>query len=94
MKTDRFKLEERIMRAWSTSDDIEDFITRYYELPKKMSEDEVFNVVWGIKEMHDTRMQLLMDMFARVFKLDEYAPDEVKELRRSIFDNQEGECND
>ena len=86
MKSDRFKLEERIIRAWATSDDIEDFITRYYEYRERMSEDEVFNLVWGIKEMHDTRMKILMETFKQVFYLDEYKP-------RHNF-NEEGECND
>lgn len=95
MKSNQCKMEDKIMRAWATSDDIEDFITHYYEGRKRMTEDEVFNVVWGIKELHDIRMQQLMDLFCRTFQLDEYAPDEVKELREQIFNNlHEGECND
>ena len=82
----RFKLEERITRAWSTSDDIEDFIVRFYEHKDRMTDDEVFNLVWGIKEMHDTRMKILMETFKQVFYLDEYKP-------CHNFD-QERECND
>ena len=95
MKSNQTKLEDKIMRAWATSDDLEDFIMHYYEGTKRMTEDDVFNVVWGIKELHDIRMQQLMDLYCRTFQLDEYAPDEIKELREQIFNNlHEGECND
>ena len=97
MERNQTKLEDKIMRAWSTSDDLEDFITHYYEGTKRMTEDEVFNVVWGIKELHDIRMQQLMDLYCRTFQLDEYAPDEIKELREQVFNfnfHNQGECND
>lgn len=89
MKTDRFKLEERIMRAWTTSDDLEDFIMRFYEHQTRMTDDEVFNVIWGLKELHDIRMDQLMDTFKRVFQLDEYSP-----VAKQFFNDKEGECND
>lgn len=83
------------MRVWATSDDLEDFIMEYYEGEKRMTEDDVFNIIWGLKELHDVRMKRLFDTFKRTFQLDEYAPDEVKELREQIFNNlHEGECND
>lgn len=82
------------MRSWATSDDIEDFIMRFYEGETRMTDDEVFNLVWGIKELHDTRMEALMDVFKRVFELDQYSPKCTKELRESIFNNHEVECND
>lgn len=81
------KLEDRIMRAWATSDDLEDFIMEYYEGETRMTEDDVFNIVWGLKELHDVRMKRLFDVFKRTFQLDEYAPDEVKELREQFFNN-------
>ena len=97
VKTDRFKLEEKIYRVWSTSDDIEDFINQFYEGERRMTDDEVFNVVWGIKELHDIRCNMLFDIFKRTFQLDEYAPDEIKELSEQIFTNRndkEGVCDD
>ena len=97
MQSNQIKMEDKIMRAWATSDDLEDFIMHYYEGTKRMTEDEVFNVVWGIKELHDIRMQQLMDLYCRTFQLDDYAPDEIKELREQIFNfdhSNQGECND
>ena len=95
MKSPQIMMEEKIMRVWATSDDIEDFIMHFYEGTNRMSDDDVFNVVWGIKELHDIRVQQLFDAFKRAFHLDEYAPDEVKELREQFFNNiPQGECND
>ena len=95
MKSPQNLMEDKIMRVWATSDDLEDFITHYYEGTKHMTDDEVFNVVWGIKELHDIRMQQLFEAFKRAFQLDEYAPAKVKELREQIFNTiHQGECND
>ena len=95
MKSPQNLMEDKIMRVWATSDDLEDFITHYYEGTKHMTDDEVFNVVWGIKELHDIRMQQLFEAFKRAFQLDEYAPDEIKELREQFFNSiHQGECND
>ena len=92
------KLEDKIMRVWATSDDLEDFIMQYYEGSERMTDDEVFNTIWGLKELHDIRVKQLFDVFKRTFQLDEYAPPEIKELRERIFresfDKPEGECND
>lgn len=91
----QFKMEEAIMRVWGTSDDLEDFINEYYEGESRMTEDEVFNVIWGLKEMHDIRVKRLYDVFKRTFQLDEYAPDEIKELREQFFKSldKDGDCN-
>jgi len=96
MKPDFIKLEEKIYRVWATSDDLEDFINQYYEGEVPMSQDDVFNIVWGLKEMHDIRCKQLFDIFKRTFQLDEYASDEVKELREQIFNklDKEGVCDD
>jgi hypothetical protein len=96
MKSDRFKLEEKIYRAWSTSDDLEDFVNQFYEGESRMTDDEVFNVLWGLKELHDIRCKQLFDIFKRTFQLDEYASDEIKELREQFLKTaeKEGVCDD
>jgi len=98
MKSPQILMEEKIMRVWATSDDLEDFIMQYYEGTKRMTEDQVFNVVWGIKELHDIRMEQLFDAFKRAFELDEYRPEEMKKYDDVLFNfdltNQSGECND
>lgn len=86
------KIEDKIMRAWSTSDDLEDFIMHFYEGRKRMTEDEVFNVIWGLKELHDIRCQQLFEVYKQVFQLDEYNPDANSFFNRQY--DKEGECND
>lgn len=91
MKSPQIQLEEKIMRVWATSDDLEDFIMQFYEGSSRMTDDEVFNVIWGLKELHDIRMNQLFDAFKRAFQLDEYRPEELK-MRFPTYEKEE--CND
>jgi hypothetical protein len=51
-----------------------------------MTEDEVSNMIYGIKQMHDMRMEKLYEMFRKVHKLDEYCTDPVKlAARKKVF---------
>jgi hypothetical protein len=86
-KLDYFDLETVIHQAWQTSEDIDLFIQQYYDGPRPMTEDEVFNVVHGIKLLNDMRMEKLFDMYRRIFELDEYASDEVKAYREKVLSN-------
>ena len=84
-KLDYFDLEDVILQAWQTSEDIDLFIQQYYDGPRPMTEDEVFNVVYGIKMLNDMRMEKVFDTYRRIFELDEYASDEVKEYRERVL---------
>lgn len=86
------KLEDKIMRVWSTGDDLEDFVLQFYEGSERMTEDDVFNIVWGLKELHNIRCKQLFDTYKRVFQLDEYNPEAVDFFNRQY--DKEGECND
>ena len=68
-------LEDAIYLAWRTSDDLEMFFKHYGDNPKPMTEDEVLNVLLGLKMLHDMRMESLMDMMCKVHKLNEYCDD-------------------
>jgi len=65
-------LEDAIYKAWQTSDDLEMFFKHHGDHPKPMTEDEVSNMIYGIKQLHDIRMEALMDMLCRVHKLNQY----------------------
>jgi benzoyl-CoA reductase/2-hydroxyglutaryl-CoA dehydratase subunit BcrC/BadD/HgdB len=69
------ELEDAIMMAWRTSDDLEMFFKHHGDHPKPMTEDEVSNMIYGIKQLHDIRMEALMDMMCRVHKLNQYTTD-------------------
>ncbi|HJO55250.1 MAG TPA: hypothetical protein QF423_01100 [Candidatus Scalindua sp.] len=60
-------LEDKIMSAWSTADDIDTFLYRYLDSPAEpLSEDDISNTLIGIKTLHDQRCQKLWDAFEKV----------------------------
>lgn len=69
---DRFDLESAIMAAWQTENDLELFIEQYYDGSKIMSQDDVANVLIGLKELHSLRMNKLWDTFTKTYKLDDH----------------------
>jgi len=79
-------LEDAIYKAWQTSDDLEMFYKHHGDNPKPMTEDEVSNMIYGIKQLHDMRMEALMDMMCRVHKLNQYTTDpETLANRERVF---------
>ena len=74
----KIDLESAIMLAWQTSDDIELLFKHYGDHPVPMSEDEVLNVLLGIKVLHDLRMESLMDKYCQKMELNQYCTDPEK----------------
>ena len=86
----RSKLEDAIQTAWQTSDDIDLLFKRYLDAPEPMTEDDVANVLLGIKVIHDMRCEALMDTYCRVFELNQYCTDpEQLAAREFLFGNKE-----
>lgn len=83
---DSIDLESAIMVAWQTSDDIDLLFKHHGDHPVPMTEDEVGNALWGIKVLHDMRMEKLMDSYCRKFELNQYCtdPDQLA-ARNAIF---------
>ena len=80
-------LEDAIYLAWRTSEDLELFFKHHGDHPKPMTEDEVSNMIYGIQQIHDMRMEKLFDVFKRVHKLDEHCTDPKKlEARERLFE--------
>ena len=76
-------LEDAIYLAWRTSDDLELFYKHHGDHPVAMTEDEVSNMIYAMKQLHDMRMEKLFDTFKRAFQLDEYTTDPVKLSERA-----------
>jgi hypothetical protein len=76
--SDRNDLEQAIMVAWQTADDIDLLYKHHGDAPKPMTEDEVATALLGIKALHDMRMEKLMDTYCRKMELNEYCTDPVK----------------
>ena len=81
-------LEDAIYLAWRTSDDLDLFFKHHGDHPKPMTEDEVSNMIYGIKQIHDMRMEKLFEVFRKVHKLDEYCDDPEKLAAREHMKNQ------
>ena len=81
----RIDLESAIMVAWQTADDIELLYKHHGDHPKPMTEDEVGNALWGLKVLHDMRMEALMDTYSRKFELDQYCIDPDKLAAREAL---------
>ena len=78
-------LESAIMLAWQTSEDIDLLYKHHGDHPVPMTEDDVANALWGIKVLHDMRMEKLMDTYCRKFELDQYCTDPVKLAAREAM---------
>lgn len=74
----RIDLEQSIMVAWQTVDDIDLLLRHYSDAPKPMAEDEVANALLGLKVLHEMRMQALMDTYEQKFELNQYCTDPEK----------------
>jgi hypothetical protein len=75
----RFDLEEAIMQAWQTEQDLKLFLEYYMDASEAMSEDEVANTVLGIEKIHSIRMSKLWQVYKQTFKLDEYSAEKCIE---------------
>jgi len=79
-------LESAIMVAWQTSEDLNLLYKHHGDHPVPMTEDDVANALWGIKVLHDMRMEKLMDTYCRKMELDQYCTDPEKlAAREQLF---------
>lgn len=78
-------LESAIMVAWQTSEDLDLLFKHHGDHPVPMTEDEVSNVLLGIKVLHEMRMEKLMDTYCRKFELNQYCTDPDRLARREDF---------
>ena len=61
---DRFNLEEEIQKVWQTADDLDTILYRIMDAPDEPpTEDEITNMLIGLKEIHKSRCLKLMDVF-------------------------------
>ena len=74
---DRFNLEEEIHKVWATEEDLETVLYRIMDAPEgPPSEDEITNMLIGLKEIHNSRCIKLWDVFETMVKDDCFKSDE------------------
>lgn len=84
-KYTHFDMEDAIYKMWQTADDIETLYKYHGDAEKVMTEDEIANALLGIKSLHEMRCWQAMDVFARVFELDQYCTDPEKLAAREAM---------
>jgi len=61
---DRFDLEEEIHKVWTTEEDLDTILYRIIDAPEEHpTEDEITNMLIGLKEIHNSRCIKLWDVF-------------------------------
>jgi len=60
-------LEDKIMKAWETADDVDALLHRYLSSEGPPSREDISNTLRGIKTLHHQRCQKLWDAFQKVF---------------------------
>ena len=60
---DRFNLETEIQNVWHTEEDLNTILYRIMDAPEAPSEDEITNMLIGLKEIHKSRCLKLWDVF-------------------------------
>lgn len=71
---ERFDLEEHIMTAWHTEDDIRLVFESTYDdaIAGKLDADRLAHALLGLESLHSMRMSKLWQTYKKCFKLDEY----------------------
>jgi hypothetical protein len=59
----RFNLEEEIQKVWNTEEDLDTILYRIMDAPEIPSEDEIVNMLIGLKEIHKSRCLKLLNVF-------------------------------
>ena len=65
----RFNLEDEIQSVWDTEKDLDTILYRIMDAPDgPPSEDEITNMLLGLKEIHKSRCIKLWDVFETMVK--------------------------
>jgi hypothetical protein len=59
----RFDLEQHIMQAWLTCEDLDLLLWRSADCAELMSEDELHNLLLAIRSLHESRMLKLWNCY-------------------------------
>jgi hypothetical protein len=64
--TDRFDLEQHIMKCWNVTEDIQ--LLNKNVLEKDISVDDISNYLLGLKTIYDAKFEELFDNFGELIK--------------------------
>jgi len=66
--TDRFDLEQDIMKAWNVVDDIRLLAESMFNGPLPMTEDQISNILIGMERIYELRFNKLFSTFEKCIK--------------------------
>ena len=64
----RFELEDSMSNLHQIGEDIETIIYAIGDSPIKHTEDQLLNMLIGMKQLHDTRYQKMWDIFEQLIQ--------------------------
>lgn len=70
------------MRLYSICEDIDLFLQQHIDGPRAFTEDEVWNILHGLRIMHELRINRVNEGLNKVLELNEYCTDPVKLKKR------------
>jgi len=76
---DRFHLEDAIMKAWQTSDDLK----LIYNEVDSMDADEIMNVLMGLHQLNEMRFNKLWNIYEQVLQNKGFS--HVTDTRHSVL---------
>ena len=81
------EIEDGISAVWGIKDIVDMLIWRCMDHPRVMTEDEMHNHLLAVSVLLDMHCEKLMDTYCKVYNLNEYASDEVKDKREAILNS-------
>ena len=76
-ETTRFTLEEKIMAAWGTADDLQLLYAAMLDGPEPMTPDQIANALLGIKSLHEMRSKELFKTFETLIENGKLADERI-----------------
>jgi hypothetical protein len=75
----RFDLEDAISRMLDTNNELDDLIYKVGDCPEKPDEDEILNMLIGIKSLNESRYSRMWMIFEQLIK-DETIRSETEQI--------------
>jgi hypothetical protein len=84
---DRFTLEDAMIQVTQTQDDLKLIMDNIYDGITVYSVDKVANAVYGLVELMEARTKHMEEVYAKLFKLDQYSSVERQRKWEAYWDS-------
>jgi hypothetical protein len=94
MPSDRFDLEQQIIKCWSVVDDLKDLDEGLFEGWLEFNQDSVSNHILGVANNYEIKFQKLWNIFESIVENDyrklKMLEEECAALRQQLADKEKG----